>query len=205
MLEKNHKTLKNAIQQLPVHQPEEELWWRVEEGLEAWELDQRMREVIPELPSYQAPDQIWDRIDEALEQDGRVVRQPKLVLLRWASAAASVIILMVAAWWFLPNQNTSQLVFSVEQVAEFPSMSAQDDADDELAFTMIQQLCQDGLIICQEFEFRSLQSELKEITEARDLLKEAMGAYSTDKNLIAQLTQLELERSELLKKMIARI
>ena len=49
---------------------------------------------------------------------------------------------------------------------------------------------------------QSLQAELEELTMAKNSLEEALGKYGTDIDLIGQLTEIERQRTALLKQIL---
>jgi hypothetical protein len=78
------------------------------------------------------------------------------------------------------------------------------EKEDE-AFELVQNLCQNEVPVCEIPDFKSLKTELDELTIARNQLKEALGQFADDPDMVAQMVQIERERSEILQKLIAMI
>jgi hypothetical protein len=81
----------------------------------------------------------------------------------------------------------------------------QDWDEDEDAFDMVLAFCKTENIVCELPEFVTLKSELEELNNAREELKQALDHYGADAELVAQLTRIEHDRSDVLKKLIAKI
>ena len=206
MQELNLSTLKKAIDQLPLYEPGDQLWLDIEEGLEEIELDQKLQQTIPNLAQHHPPEMVWDNIEAALEADINVEKEATKIrpLRKWLAFAASVVILLNVGWW-MQNNNKVTITYSEEQIENTIPMLSFDGVDDEAAFEMINEICKGGMIICHDVDFLNLRTELDELTAARNELKDAMGEFNTDKFLMAQLTQIEIDRSDIMKKIIAKI
>ena len=206
MQELNLSTLKKAIDQLPLYEPDEQLWLEIEDGLDEIELDQKLQKTIPNLVQHNPPEMVWENIEAVLEQE--IIAKKEAVKIRplrkWLALAASVVLLLGLGWW-MQNNNKVTITYSEEQIENTLPMLSFDGDDDEAAFAMIDEICKAGMLICHDVDFLNLKTELDELTTARNELKEAMGEFNTDKFLIAQLTEIELERSDVLKKIIAKI
>jgi hypothetical protein len=85
------------------------------------------------------------------------------------------------------------------------TISAAVKEPDDAAFDMVQNLCAGAAPVCNQPAFKSLKSELDELTLAKNELKQAMGAYADDPDLAAQLIRIERARSELLQQMMQMI
>lgn len=205
MKEHNKKTLIEALSSLQEHEPPEELWMGIEEELE--QHDQIVPpELLKTLPMYEPPPSVWDGIaGELIPQ-----RPAKVVRLGWQrvlSVAASVALVLVAYWQLQPEkalqpENVS-VSFSEETVD--PALLARDWQEDEDAFREYLAICEAKKFICEQPEFKKLQDELEELTLAKDELDEVIGAYGAAPELISQIKEIELERTDILKKMMVML
>ena len=56
--------------------------------------------------------------------------------------------------------------------------------------------------VCDIPEFKTLKTELDELTTAQNELRHALGLYADDPELVSQMVQLERERDLILQKLI---
>jgi len=204
MQEKNKHILQEAIQNLPQYEPEALVWLAIDAELDVFEKENKLQNVIEELPVYSPSDSIWENIDAELEADkaksGRVVW-----LKRISSAAAVIAFLLIGNFIFIQNNGQENVTISFSQEVVEEDFLKKDWNDDDDAFEMVIAFCKTENIVCELPEFIGLKSELEELNEAREELKEALEHYGSDAELIAQLTRLEHDRSDVLKQMIAKI
>ncbi len=88
-----------------------------------------------------------------------------------------------------------------EEKADAVLLAVVREPEDE-AFQLLEEICRQPAPVCKDPEFIALKAELDELTSAKSELREAMGLYETDTELNEQLTRIERERSELLRRMM---
>lgn len=207
MKELNKHILSKAIDSLPEHEPNDAIWDYIQDDLVHEFGDARLREKLQTLPSYDPPEMVWNHINSNL--DGKPQSAARVISFsnwrRVSAIAASFAILMFSGWWILnTDTNTNDgLAYSTEEIDT--ELFKQDWDDDEGAFEELMQLCKIKLATCQEPDFQKLQAELDELNDAKIALKNALGKFGTDPNLIAQIKDLELERTDKMKKMIDKL
>lgn len=202
MKELNHNTLQQALQLLPEYEPPAALWNILEEALNAEEM---LGESARALPTYEPPVQVWENLEVALEQ--KTVSKPVLrfAIFRRIMTAAAVGLVLLSAWWFFKskNSNEEQIIVSQEKLDEQIRASVQEEEDS--AFKLVQTLCQSRAPVCEQPEFKTLKSELDELTQAKESLRQALGQYGDDAGLATQLVRIERERSGVLRQMMSMI
>lgn len=187
---------------MPSYQPPAQVWERIDKSLalpaEAeWKL----------LPEYLPPESVWDQIESGLstKQKTPVRSLPIRRLLPWATGIAAT---MAGLFWlFQPFRSvgsTGEGVVSISYSREIvdASLLQRDWEQDENAFDMINRLCAASAFTCNNPDMQSLQAELDELTEAKISLEEALGKYGTDIDLIGRLTEIERQRTALLKQIL---
>ncbi len=204
MQEKNKHILQEAIQKLPQYEPEALIWISIEAELEVLEKENGLQIAINELPVYNPSDSIWENIEEELANDDR--KSGRLIWLKRISAvAAAVVFLIIGNFVFKQNTGQEKVTISYSQETVDEVLIKQDWDEDDDAFEMVLAFCETDHIVCELPEFVVLKSELEDLNNAREELKEALDHYGVDAELVAQLTRIELDRSDILKKMIAKI
>lgn len=206
MEEQNKKTLIEALSALPDYEPNDETWEKIEAELRG------LDGILPKnlglkLPEHDPPEHVWDAIARQLEiqpnEKGRVVS------IGWkkALALAASFALILFAVFFLKNKETQNDEYTISYAVESldPLLAAQDWDEDEAAFQQFLEICEAKKYICEQPAFRQLQSELEELTEAKAALKVAVGDYGADIHLVTQIKEIELERTDLLKKMMVML
>ncbi len=202
MKEKNRRTLKEALRHLPAYEPGEGVWVRIEGELERAAREAPLRRALQELPEYEPPERVWASIERKLDE-----RPPRQRLRRSFLRAAAAVALLIAGAWALKQTlrpgESSQLRYATETVD--PALLQLNWEEDREAFEAWKALCREKLATCRQPEIIELQNELQELEEARQALREALGRYGTDLQLIAQMRNIELQRTEVLKEIIEKL
>jgi hypothetical protein len=76
---------------------------------------------------------------------------------------------------------------------------------DNQAFELVQNLCREQMPVCKNPEFKNLKTELDELTAAQNELRQALGQYADDPELVAQIIRIEHERTSILQQIIQLI
>lgn len=207
MKEHNKKTLIEALSTFKEYEPPEEVWRNIRE-----ELSDGNEEIIPSkllhsLPQYEPPEFVWNNIEQTL----KAKPESKVVQLPWRNilaVAASLTLLLAVYWQFssktIPVQpDNLSIAFSEETID--PVLLRHDWDEDEEVFKEYLAICEAKKFICEQPEFKQLQDELEELTTAKQALAEAMGNFGADPHLITQIKEIELERTDILKKMMVML
>lgn len=207
MKEQNKDRFKEQLQQLPQYQAPKKAWQGIEWKLDRLQSEAVLQQSVKQLPQHQAPNDIWQNIDEQLSPTPQqtTIRRRMWVWANVAALAAVLIglVLLVGQWTGTEEADQINYSYSIETIDE--QLLVADWEEDETAFEMIMEYCKVQQIVCEEPEFKNLQDDLKELNAAREDLLLAMENYGKDAELVAQITRLEHERSDLLKQMLARI
>ncbi len=208
MNEFNKQSLHKAIASLPEYQPPSTVWEEIDMELERDLSKEKLLSELKELPSYDPPQKIWKNIARKLsarKNPGGV----KVVLLgRWkrmGSIAAAVVVLLTVTWWLQKKKQTSEirLSYSVETVDD--ELLKRDWNDDEDGFKQIEAICRNHKFISDRPDFKQLREELEELAGAKKALEQAIGKYGTGVELINQIKSIELERTDILEKMVDKM
>ncbi len=206
MKEHNKKTLVEALSSLKEHQPPDDLWMKIEDEISGERADHIPSALLKSLPQYEPPANVWDRIEQQLSAPAK----GKLVAMRWkqALAVAASLALLLVAYWQLNKTSTIQpdnVTISYSEETVDPLLLEHDWDEDEEVFQEYLAICEGKKYICEQPEFRQMQQELEELTSAKEELKEAVGAFGSDPELITQIKEIELERTGILKKMMVML
>ncbi|MFZ4543327.1 MAG: hypothetical protein ACOYOA_04705 [Saprospiraceae bacterium] len=201
--------MQKALQELPQHRPPDDCWMGIAALLDSEiSKDSVLRNSLSKLPEYPAPEIIWDRIVADLP---KVKKDTQIfTLLRMASAASFIGIIVIFGIIYNSNKPTGDSIaysYSTEQfVPDNPTflgvgaMKAEQDA-----FAKVKEICQAQPLVCEQPHVQALQSELDELDQATSSIKEVLGEFDDEPELRQQLLQLEQEKAEVLKKIIAEI
>ncbi|MBA4853125.1 hypothetical protein [Emticicia sp. BO119] len=179
--------------QLPEYEPSDEVWKRIEAGLN----NDFMQKAISQLPEYEPDEEIWSNINRELNQ-----KKPKLIVWKWASIAASVLLIAGILIYTKP-WNTTDISYSQEKIEKQLLLSSTDDSQKQ--YEMIMAYCKEQTYVCQNPEFKELKSELEDLNDASIQLKEAVGNYNTEPELMAQLSTIEQQKADVIRKMAMKI
>lgn len=202
MKELNKHILNDALKKLPGHEPPSFLWEKIEFDLEGADESQRMQESLMVLPEYDPPDTVWEGIENNLHPKAKIVKMP--IWRRYASIAAIGVIIF-ATFWMFQTETIPEGVLSYSQEEIEDRLLAHDWDEDEDAFQDFMNICETKKFVCETPEFVNLKTEFLELNDAKLALKEAIGAFGTNPDLIIQMKEIELERTDLFKTMIAMV
>ena len=177
---------------LPEYEPNDEVWKSIESKLN----DAVLQESVGRLNTYEPKADLWDGIERNLA--------PKVIRFRawrWASLAASVALLAGVLFWY--NTNNESLTYSEQKLDKNLLLNPADDSQPQ--YEMIVAYCKQRNYVCENPEFKTLKTELEELNVASTRLQAAVGQYNTEPELIAQLTNIEVQKSDILRKMTAKI
>ena len=204
-----HTTLKKAITRLPIYEPPDQIWQGIENEL-------TLQNKLKKLPNRQPPALLWRKIEANLVESVSIpiaigansgsTNTGSTSNIRWIkrlSIAAAVLLIFGGGWWELNPSNVTQLSYAQEKIN--PQLLIADWDEDMDALNQIEAICQTKNYICTAPEFLELEQELQELNEAKLDLKQAIDNFGKDMQLIVQLSEVELERTAILKKMMANI
>ena len=192
----NHKTLKKAVTQLPTYPPPDEIWLAMDKEL-------NLQKGIGQLPEHEPPKLVWESIEANLVKHAESAKPRLFWRKRW-SIAASFLLLIGASWWVMNQAKTTESFQYAQETIDVQLLEADWDEDGE-ALAQIEAICKAKAYTCALPEFQQLEQELEELNEAKSDLKQAIEDFGKDTQLIAQLSEVELERTTILKKMMANI
>ena len=199
--ETNHTILKKAVTRLPMHQPPDEIWSAIDNAL-------HLQKGIQQLPQHQPAESIWQTIELDLAKSVSSTQSSgstrRLFWIKRMSIAASFLLLVGMCWWSMNKFSNSNQFHYSQELINTQLLIADWDEDAEV-FTQIEAICQTKTYVCSAPEFQELEQELQELNAAKLDLKQAINDFGKDTQLIAQLSEVELERTVILKKMIANI
>lgn len=208
MKELNKDILDSALNRLPQYEPPDSVW----QGINA-------RLPLTELPTYDAPDFIWQNIENQLSIPQNQNPTSKIRNI-WdipinsglrggnfykIAIAASISLLVAVGFWFykIKNNDTNVVAISTE-IVDNQLLKQDFDADSE-SFAMVEAFCKTALPVCEQPDFKNLKSELDELNAAHERLKNAIGDYAANPDLIDELTKVENERSTVLRQLVQKI
>lgn len=202
MKEINLETLHAALNRLPNYAPPEAVWEHIDLALE---MDADIRNSVEQLPQFEPPIILWENIATQLPLAPKVARRISL-WPRYAAAAAMVGVLF-GAWWLLhpdTTVNSTEQIVVTQETMDTQIIATVQERDDK-AFEWVQNLCAARAPICEQPEFKSLKSELEELTAAKQQIHEALGQYGDDPDLANKLVQIEITRTQLLQEIMQLI
>ncbi len=207
MEEQNKKTLIEALSSLPEYEPKDMLWEHIEEEMEGGLEAVVPAQLLQSLPQYEPPVSVWDGIAYQLEAEKPGAKIVRFGWRKMVAVAASLAALFVVYWQMNRTKSVEMNVVAVKYSEETvdPLLLKHDWDEDEEAFGEFLSLCEAKKVVCEQPEFKMLQSELEELTVAKDELKAAIGEFSTDADLVLQIKEIELERNDVLKKMMVML
>lgn len=187
-----NSALTMALQSLPKYEPSAEIWATLEKELD-------LHKGIQSLPTHTPSKEVWETIEQHLN--------PKSYSVFWLKrlSIAAAILLLVGSYLIFSNSSERLEQFTYQQEEIDLNLLVPDWEEDAEVVSQIEKRCASQQYLCTALEFQSLQQELVELENAKMELKTAIDNYGKDIELIAQLSEIELERTHVLKKMVAQI
>ncbi|WP_337044094.1 hypothetical protein [Emticicia sp. 17c] len=179
---------------LPEYEPSEEIWKNIEARLN----DDTLQKAISQLPAYEPDEKNWDGIIAQL-----TVVQPKSRMGAWLAIAVAASVILVAGILFFYVSIPDNVRYSEEKIDDNLLLRPADDSQKQ--YEMLMAYCKQQTYVCQNQEFERLKTELEELNTASNELKSAIGNYNTEPELIEQLTSIEQQKSDIIRKMVTKI
>lgn len=206
MEELNNEILKKVISALPQYEAPGFIWEEIENSLVEKDQDDALKALIPTLSVFTPPESVWSGIESELKNSStKTSGNIRILYLGKIAAAASLVGFLFWFGWnqFTPSQKEYTMVYSQEEVAQFDY--SLDTDEDEAAFTAMLSQFESSVVAKQHEEYDVLIDEYQELKNAKDELVEMMENYGNDPDLIQQISNIEHERSRVIKKMAALI
>ena len=119
--------------------------------------------------------------------------------------AASVALVVSIGFWFFRTQKTVEQTVVVSTEVVDNQLLKKDFDNEEASFALVEAFCKTATPVCEQPEFKTLKNELDTLNSARAELKNAIGDYAADADLIAELTKIENERTTVLRQLVEKI
>lgn len=213
MKDHNHNRLEKALSEMRTYSAPDMLWTRISDQLmdEVKESNRYEYESSLEaLPQYDAPAQVWNNIEAVLHPAQtatsssplQVVSSRRNKWIAWLSTAAVLSGLTLGLSFLLKPNTNNNLSYSQELLPN-TNVSEGNDNGEEQVLSLIAQRCEAEKQLCQNPEYLNLQANLEELNQAKTRLEAAIGEYSNDPDLAAQLAKIERDRSHIINKLIS--
>jgi len=207
MKEQNRNALETALKNLPEYRPQEGVWYAIDRELFRQEEEQKLQSALAGLPAHTPPDSLWDRIVAALpanQKQGSSVRVLRIHLAR--VAAAAVFLLSGYMVWDLYIRSPEEKV-TFALVAE--PMGAWETAfrpgdpieEDENLIRKAVAMFKESVGAKLGDQYDVILAEWQELNDAKQALEEALEVYGHDPDLVRELKDIELARSEVVRRM----
>jgi hypothetical protein len=224
MKELNQDTLKKALEQLPTYEPATTVWSAIDMQLQISGLKN-------DLNQYAPPFFIWDSLEKQLELDNSELKIKNLELstafnselnrelntsikplkkqgllrqlnLRKWAMAATIAGMVFTVFTVLKPKNTEGGDFKYSTETVDNQLIKNDWNDSEADFKMVEDFCQQQITACETPVFKTLKHELDELNTAREDIKNAIGDFNSNADLIMQLRDIEQQRATVLKQIV---
>jgi hypothetical protein len=172
---------------LPEYEPSDSVWQNIESKLK----QDLFQVALKSLPEYEPEEKVWANISTQLNKTYWNIG-------KWAAAAS---ILIAVGLYF--NSQKYEVTYTKQEIA--PDLLLTENDKSQFGYEQIKKICSEDRIVCEKPEFKELEIELEELNTASIELKTAIGKYNTEPELIAQLTEIENQKANIISKMVAQI
>ncbi|MBP6872511.1 MAG: hypothetical protein KBC43_10935 [Bacteroidales bacterium] len=196
-MEKNREILKKALDRMKVYDPPEEVWNAIVKIMQEEDRAPGFRK----LTAYSPPDSVWENIDRRLALTDRGKGEKwSITILKWTAAVAAIVIPFVIIFSVTGNREI-RTHYSEEWVVMYDIRN--NTSNDSLFYDAIDNKCRKKPEICQSDEFLGLKKELDFLDHSKKTIMNRLNKYESGKDLEALLIRIDLEREEILGKLIA--
>ena len=191
-MEYNKNTLQEAILKLPLQEPNENVWQEISQKLD----EEPLQNALKNLSEYEPDERLWELIENK-----SVIRRHSPVA--WWYAAASILIASSIGLWMFRSDKTQLISYSEEIVDSRLQINKEQVADHK--YKQLKTYCETETLVCNNKDFKQLTQEYEKLRTASEQLKQAMGKYNTEPQLVRQFSIVEQEKAEVLNKMAKMI
>lgn len=206
-MEKNKDILQKTIRSLPSFEAPPQVWHAIEQELNN---HQKLQDAIQTLPEYEAPAMVWKKIEENLES--KIISIPldnagrRESNYRWLAIAAAVTVLISAGVWFLNTGETQENIqIAITEETIYEQLLVADWKEDESIIQEVAQLFTQSKVAQNSLYYSDLLEEFEELETAKEEIEGMMKQYGKATDFIRQISEIELERSTLVKQMATLI
>ncbi len=199
IMEKNRKHLKDALENLPQLQPEEQLWENITGNL----AEKGNYRLLRTLRQIEPPEEIWDSIDRQLTAMVRHQRRKAGIrIIRWSLAAAAVLAGGIIVFSALYSEKNT-LRYSEEWILSAdPALFGNSDT---AFYRNISSWCREKPEICQSSEFIKMKNELEFLDKSKQTVLDRLNKYEPDEELKSLLFKIDRERDGIIHDLSALI
>lgn len=188
-MERNHRTLQDAIGRFPKYEPDESVWETLREKLN----DHPLQKALEQMPVYEPDEMLWaliERKNKRLESK-----------MGWWYAAAAAVVLMAGV--LLVRTDNSGIHYTQEKAD--PRLQAAEAPLTDLQYQKLKTYCENETLVCNSPDYRRLQTEYEKLSSASDQLQQAIGLYNAEPELMRQFISIEQQKAEILNEMAKMI
>ena len=227
MIEENKDILTGALEQLKSYTPDNSVWEAIEEKLD----DKVLHDGLEQLKHLSPPEFIWDSIDNELSKQEKLrnlrqydppaavwdhiaesLGETKIIplsqrtevfrMMKWAAGVAAMLLFGLFLFKSITINKTS-ISYSEEWI-ETVDFAFWEEEDQEVE-AVLEELCQENPMACDNPEFKELKEELDFLEASKQEILGQMSEYDDNTELEIVLTEIELERNDLIKQMITEV
>jgi hypothetical protein len=188
-MEENKDTLDKALAQLSQYQPPEEIWRNIDQKLG----EHALHSALNKLPEHEPADHLWNQIEQEIPQS-----ESRLKFTKFMAAAVLLVASSLALWWANSHPG-KQIAYSEEVIDQRLAIADVQTIDTQ--YENLKEWCETESVVCSRTDFKELTREYETLRTATDRLKQAMGNYNAEPELVRQLTVVEQEKTVILNKM----
>lgn len=191
---------------LPEHDPDPNLWQRIEAGLET---NAQIDRMLHALPQHDPDSRLWGRIEIDLNQTPVIPigQKPTRMLgaMRWMAAA---IVVLISGYWLWQHESTPAtervtVSYSVEKSTQpAPAPTLANPEANRRAEALIARQCAEQRPVCQKPEVHELRNQLVELKQEQARIGQEMATFGADPALMQAQAKIESQRAEVTKELL---
>lgn len=195
MKEKNYRTLRDALDQLPDYGAAAGSWGEIERAMTPGLGEQ--------LPSYRPPAEVWNGLSQELDAAAQPAAKGKVRSMwpRFAAVAAALLLLVSVGLGLNRSIDRGPRISYAYEQEPAPAPIVADWGEDEASFARVAA----EIEARNEPHLNTLHHELVELTEASQEIKAVLVSYGEDPKVVRQLAEIERDRSDIYRRIIVEL
>jgi hypothetical protein len=195
-----NEKLNHLVSKLPVHEPSNELWDKINKQLE---FNERLKARSQNLPEFEPKDLSWKIIEKSLNRKNHTVKSKAIIALLSTAASIALIIGFYSAFFVHKHENISVSEEISNNWQEPIKASSSETTKNALGF--INKQCEINSYICNQPSFTEKKQQLDDVEIQIKNIEQVINTSGNSSSLIKTRIKLENLKAKIMKELINMI
>ena len=194
------KKLRSALNKLPQHSPDPEVWERIEGQLT---FNEQLTFGSQNLPIHEPDEKVWRSIEKQL--DHKKIRKIIPVTIRYLSVAACIAAIIITTLTI--TRNHKEILTKSVEISDNNLQIPTDESDKltDKAISFLDDQCKSSNYLCEMPEFREKHQKLIEVNSELKIMNKEMESLGSSPTMLQTKTKLENLKAQLIKELVKQV